>query len=212
MALGNRSGLHTSSDDRVVSLPARVLDDREFVEQVVLGRPAALRELFDRYAPILTQLMVRMLGPGTDVDDLVQESLLIVIRRADTVRDPSAFRSFVYSVGVRVARNEARKLAIRKKWLPWLKDSLQRTTEAHDIVSSDVLRRVYATLDQLSTDLRVAFVLRFVEERELTEAARATGCSLATFKRRVQRARERFDLLAARDPALAEWLAKGAER
>jgi RNA polymerase sigma-70 factor (ECF subfamily) len=117
----------------------------------------------------------------------------------------------VYSVAVRVVRNEIRRRAIRKM-LPWA--SVSATAVAvppHDAVAADVLRHVYRALDRLSADLRVAFVLRFVEGHELAEAATLAGCSLATFKRRIRRAQERFERIAATDATLSEWFERGSE-
>jgi RNA polymerase sigma-70 factor (ECF subfamily) len=162
--------------------------------------------LFDRYAPLVRNVMVRTIGPDADVEDLVQESLFIVVRRAHTIRDPSALRSFVYSVAVRVVRNEVRRRAIRKM-MPWTSvPSSVRGVPPHDAVAADVLRHMYQALDRLNADLRVAFVLRFVEGHELVEAAALAGCSLATFKRRLRRAQDRFERLAAADAALSEWI------
>jgi len=190
----------------VVSLPLAPLEDAELLRQLGEGRPAAFRELFDRYARLLRGLLVRMLGVDSEIDDLVQESLIVVVKRSSTVRDPRAFRSFVYSVGVRVARNELRRRAVRR-WVPWDEDVASvRSVAAHDPVLTQTVRHIYQTLDRLGPDLRVAFVLRFVEGRELTEAAALSGTSLATFKRRLSRATERFELLASRDPVLARWI------
>jgi RNA polymerase sigma-70 factor, ECF subfamily len=199
------------SPDRVVSLPSPEIDEAELLRQIAERRPSAFCELFDRYAPLVRSVMARTIGPNADVDDLVQESLFIVIRRTDTIRDPAALRSFVYSVALRVARNEVRKRAIRRM-LPWTSaPSAALIVPPHDAVAAEVLRHVYAALDRLSADLRVAFVLRFVEGHELAEAASLVGCSLATFKRRVRRAQDRFERIAATDATLTEWLERRDE-
>ena len=62
--------------------------------------------------------------------------------------------------------------------------------------SRETVRRVYAILDRLAADLRIAFTLRFVERHSLAEVAALTGCSLATAKRRISRATQRFAQLS----------------
>jgi RNA polymerase sigma-70 factor (ECF subfamily) len=206
MAAHESSSHRTRNADRVVSLPRPEIDNAELLGQIAEGRPGAFRELFDRYAPLARNVMVRTIGPDADVEDLVQESLLIVVRRAQTIRDPSALRSFVYSVAVRVVRNEVRRREIRKM-MPWTSaPSSVRAVPPHDAVAADVLRHLYQALERLSADLRVAFVLRFVEGHELAEAAALAGCSLATFKRRLRRAQDRFQRVAAADATLSEWI------
>jgi RNA polymerase sigma-70 factor (ECF subfamily) len=71
-----------------------------------------------------------------------------------------------------------------------------------DPVAALEVRRVYALLEQLDEDDRAAFVLRRLDGMELTETADACGVSLATIKRRISRAEERFRALAAADPLL----------
>jgi RNA polymerase sigma-70 factor (ECF subfamily) len=66
--------------------------------------------------------------------------------------------------------------------------------------------RLYAILDRLGSEDRIAFVLRFIEGMELTEVAAALGLSLATTKRRLAHARARVDHHIARDPGLAAYL------
>jgi RNA polymerase sigma-70 factor (ECF subfamily) len=153
--------------------------------------------------------MVRMIGPDADLDDLVQEALLIVVRRHADIRDPAALRSFVYGVAVRVCRNELRKRAIRR-FIPWNDAPVDaRAAPLRDPTLTDAVHRVQQALDKLDAELRIAFVLRFVEGYELAEGAKLAGCSLATYKRRLSRAQKRFHLIASRDPILARWLEEG---
>jgi RNA polymerase sigma-70 factor (ECF subfamily) len=66
--------------------------------------------------------------------------------------------------------------------------------------------RLYAILDKLGREERIAFVLRHIEGMELTEVATALELSLATVKRRLARARARVDHHVARDAGLAAYL------
>jgi RNA polymerase sigma-70 factor (ECF subfamily) len=75
-------------------------------------------------------------------------------------------------------------------------------------VAREGVRRLYRALDRLDAGSRVLFVLRHVEAFELTELARAEGCSLATVKRRLARAEQRFERIASRDPLLRTFLTR----
>jgi RNA polymerase sigma-70 factor (ECF subfamily) len=76
--------------------------------------------------------------------------------------------------------------------------------------AGEALRATYAVLEQLAVDERIAFVLRFIEGMELKEGAVACSVSLATFKRRLARAEERFTELARSSPVLRDWLEGGS--
>ena len=55
------------------------------------------------------------------------------------------------------------------------------------------LAKLDRVLGELDPQLRIAWMLRFVEGWELTEVAAALDVSLATAKRRIKAARERVD-------------------
>ncbi len=187
---------------RVVSLPSAHSDDAELVAHLQEERPAAYAELFDRFAGMVRGALLRTLGSECDLDDLTQDAFLVVVKRCHTLREPSALRSFVYSVAVRTARNELRRRAFRR-WIPLASvPEPELGVHADDGTVGEAVRHTYALLDRLSPDLRIAFVLRRVEGHELAEAARLSGCSLATVKRRLARAERRFEAMARSDPAL----------
>jgi RNA polymerase sigma-70 factor (ECF subfamily) len=54
------------------------------------------------------------------------------------------------------------------------------------------LAKVYAVLDALPSDERVAWSLRHVEGERLERVAELCGCSLATAKRRIAAAHQRI--------------------
>jgi RNA polymerase sigma-70 factor (ECF subfamily) len=70
--------------------------------------------------------------------------------------------------------------------------------------SREAVRSFYAIMDRFPEDERVAFILRFVEEMELSEVAEACGVSLSTARRRIRRAEQRFIKLLPQFPALSE--------
>jgi len=74
----------------------------------------------------------------------------------------------------------------------------------------DATRRVYRVLDTLPEDERIAFALRFIDDMELTDVAEACDVSLATIKRRLDRAEATFVARARKDVVLSGWLEGGA--
>ena len=195
----------------VASLSVGAWDDATLVAGVASGSPVALAALFDRYSGHVRNALTATYGGDLDVDDVTQETFLMVARRCATVRDPTALRSFVVSIAIRLARNEHRKRVLRR----WV--SLGAIPEhchaeaAHDPCATEVVRRIYAALGALGEGSRVVFVLRRVEGYELGEGAVIAGCSLATFKRRLRRAEACFEALCRADPVLRELVAPETE-
>lgn len=197
------SNRESERSERVVSLGRGAMSEAQLVFGLVDRQPRAIAELFDRYADLLRGLLTRTLGSERDVDDLVQETFLTVIRRARDLHTPESLRSFVVSVALRTAKNELRKRAVRR-WVGLDDVAELPLPTVGDAVVRDRVRRVYAALDRLDSSSRLLFVLRYVEGFELTEVAEATQCSLSTVKRRLARVRKRFETMASRDPVLRE--------
>jgi RNA polymerase sigma-70 factor (ECF subfamily) len=74
---------------------------------------------------------------------------------------------------------------------------------------SEALALTYRILNRLPPDERIAFALRHIDGMELLAIAEATSVSLATTKRRLARAQQRFVALANRSEVLREWVEKG---
>jgi len=198
---------------QLVALPRAPVADDELVEELCHQQPAAVTELLARFTDLVRHFLVRTLGNTVDLEDLTQETFLTVIRRIRTLRNPTALRSFVVSVTIRVARNELRKRSIRR--FVGLDETMDVPVSLpHDMAVSEGIRHLYDALGRLDADSRLAFVLRHVEGCELVEAAEACGCSLATIKRRLSRAEKRFSAIVKGDAVLRELFAaeEGRER
>jgi RNA polymerase sigma-70 factor (ECF subfamily) len=153
--------------------------------------PPDLDALFARFAPYVASIGKRLLGRDGEVDDLVQEVFLAALSGLRGLRDPDAARSWLATVAVRNAHRRLR----RRRVLQWLglADEVSPDDLADDTVAPEQrakLARVYALLDRLPPDQRVAWILRHVEGERLDAVARLCGCSLATAKRRITAAHE----------------------
>lgn len=70
----------------------------------------------------------------------------------------------------------------------------------------EAMRRIYAILDGMKPEPRLAFTLRYIEGLSILEVAAALEVSTATAKRRLSQAGERMRLAMQRDPVLAPYL------
>lgn len=190
--------------DNVRALPLRFATEVALVAALVEQHPAAVRVLWDRYATQVRRLLRRTLG-ADEVDDATQEVFLRVLAKISVLREPSKLRSFVVGVTIRVAREIARHRRVRRllSFLP-MSSLPEPAVPPADFASAELQAHLDALLERIDGETREVFVLRFVEEIPATEIADALGCSLATAKRRIKRARERVLAAAERDPALAD--------
>jgi RNA polymerase sigma-70 factor (ECF subfamily) len=184
--------------------------DELLVLSLRAGHPEASTQLFDRYAPHVRRVLVRVMGPDSEILDLVHDVFVTALESVHRLLDPRALRGWLTQIAVFTARARIRR-RVRGRLLRLLPFSELPEVELAppDFDSSEAMRAVYRVLQKLETDQRIAFALRFVAGMELTEVAATCGVSLATIKRRLSRAQERFAELARSEPSLAEWLAVG---
>jgi RNA polymerase sigma-70 factor (ECF subfamily) len=194
---------------QVIDFPVRV-SDAALVAALQAGKIEARKVFFDRNADDIERLLYRILGPDSEIRDLLQEVFLIALSSIGQLREPEALRGWLRGIAVR----RARKCILRRQRWRFIQlfapsDLPEREAPVPSAEVSEALRCTYAVLEQLPPDERVAFALRHVDGLELTAVAHACSVSLATIKRRLARAQRTFVSIAGRYPVLAEWLEGG---
>jgi RNA polymerase sigma-70 factor (ECF subfamily) len=183
-------------------------EDDKFVESLRAGNRSAKTELYRRYAEYIERVLYRVLGWDADIPDVLQEVFLRSIAGISGFRGNfSELKPWLTRIAVFTARGWIRKRTLRK----WLR--VKPPEELPDIPASvaspeevETLRRAYAVIEKLPAKERVPFALRYIAEMDLLEVANACDVSLATVKRRLEKARKRFAQLASNDPYLNEYL------
>lgn len=192
---------------RVLPFPG---DDAALVAAMRAGNASAVAAFHDRHERLVTHLLVRVLGAEPDLADLRHDVFVRALAGLHELKDPAALRSWLTSVTVFTARSHILRRS-RRRWLrflPWTDvPEVPAPAATGEVVGA--LRATYALLERMPADERIVFSLRFIEGFELTEVASACRVSLATVKRRITRAEERFLAMAREHPVLAEWVEGG---
>jgi RNA polymerase sigma-70 factor (ECF subfamily) len=188
-------------------------DDAALVRAAWGGDKQAHIAICRKYKALVRSKIARSVG-GQDVEDHVQEVFLRLFEHLPQLRDPGALRSFIIGITLRVGGTELRRR--RCRW--WLTitptGELPEPPVSRDDGSDvrEVLSRLLAILARLTPHSSQVFELRYVEEKELTDVAKAMKISLATAKRHLARASTCFFAMAEREPALADFVRSGLWR
>lgn len=205
-------------DARMWPVPAHAKEedgeavDGSLVARCLDGEVAAERELFHREFPKVKATLYRILGPNSEIEDLVQETFLEVARSLRSFRGEACLSTWINRLTVRVAIGYFKRKRPPMVALDLVPEHAS-TSEAPDraIVAREGVRRLYKALERLSACNRVAFALHVIEGKKLSEVAQLTGASLIATKIRVHRARRHMELAAAADPILSLFLASDAK-
>jgi len=162
------------------------------LERVRQGDQKAERLFFERFAPDLYALAVRMLMSRPDAEDVVQDTFVVAFEKIDRVRDPQAINSWILRIAVRLVHRRFRRTRLLRK-LGLYSECQIDGYEASACAGADLETRgelalLERALSRLSAGKRVAWTLRYVEGMAIEEVAQACDCSPATVKRRIGRA------------------------
>ena len=147
-------------------------------------------------------MLTRYVAPD-DIPDIVQESFIKAYRSLDSFRGESAFYTWLYRIAVNTAKNHLTSLGRR----PPREDILAEDAESYEVgtqlreadtpenlVLSDELKRVvFETIESLPEELKRAITLRELEGLSYEEIAEEMQCPVGTVRSRIFRAREAID-------------------
>jgi RNA polymerase sigma-70 factor (ECF subfamily) len=180
--------------------------DAALVEAVRRGDPGAELAAWNRFSPAVDRTLRRLIGPGQEHEDLLQEVFLRFFRRVGQLREAGAVRAFLTGIAVHVVRAEiARRTRFRWLHLTPTGDVPEQAVRPVDPEMREAVVRYYRLLDGLGADDRSLYVSRTIEGLTLEETAELHGISVSTAQRRLGRAGKRIALRVRRDPLLASF-------
>jgi RNA polymerase sigma-70 factor (ECF subfamily) len=192
--------------------PGFIGDDRGLVAGLKQGQVAAQAALFDRYSAYVERVLLRVLGPDSELADVLHDTFLQAFASISKLKDPESLRLWLASVAVFTAMACLRKRK-RRSWLK-LRPDAELSHASGPSIDEDAfmaVRCTYQLLAKLPVDERAVFSLRHLEGMALEELAQACRISLSTAKRRLARAEGRFDKLAEGQPMLARFRSVGRQ-
>lgn len=178
------------------------LTDQMLVEKVQNGDQKAFNLLVIRYQHKVASLISRYV-PQSDVPDVSQEAFIKAYRAIGSFRGDSAFYTWLY----RIAVNTAKNYLVAQGRRPPSNDldasdvenfespnALKEISNPENLMLSEELRRVvFHTIESLPEDLRVAITLRELDGLSYEEIAVIMDCPVGTVRSRIFRAREAID-------------------
>jgi RNA polymerase sigma-70 factor (ECF subfamily) len=188
---------------RLLGEASAAATDVALVAALRAGAPGAELAAWNRFAAGVDRTLRRLIGPGPDREDLLQEVFIRFFRRIGTLREPSAVRGFLTGICIHVVHGEILSRR-RRQWLRLtfsgeLPEPVARPTDGD---AREAVARYYRLLDGLSSKDRSLFVSRTIEGLTLEEVAAAHGVSVSTAQRKINRAAKRIAAQVRRDPLL----------
>ena len=177
-------------------------ENAALIQGLRLGSPRAFETLLELYERPVYRFVYRLLRDPGEAPDVTQDVFVKVFRKVGEFRGDCSLKTWIYRIAVREASNQ-RRWFVRHRGgevsteappageapcADWLVD--HRGTPFDFVMRKELGTTIAEALQELDERLRVAVVLRDVEDLRYSEIADTLQISLGTVKSRILRGRE----------------------
>ena len=169
--------------------------DQELISRARSGAPGAFEELYYAWVDRVHRQLYTIVGPDSDLDDLVQQTFIQVYRSLKTYRAEASFGTWLHRVTLNVALVHLRR---RKRWFrPETSEVLLPLPQPRAPATPDEcydhqqkLALLHGALSRIHPKKRIAFLLYEVGGYTLEEIAELVDAPLNTVAARLRAARQ----------------------
>jgi RNA polymerase sigma-70 factor, ECF subfamily len=175
--------------------------------------PLSFDEVYEAHFDFVWRSARRLGVHEGAVDDVVQETFLVVHRRLAEFEGRSSVKTWLFGIVLRVVRDHRRHLRRKEPHsmrpeAPTDPETLTASPEQgpHErAVKTEAVRALHAILDELDDEKRELFILAELEQMTAPEMAEALGVNLNTIYSRLRAARQEFEQAVSRHRARDQW-------
>lgn len=183
--------------------------DTDLVARAQGGDAAALNELLRRHQQDVARIAFRIVGPGADLDDVVQEALIQIARSIGRFERKARFTTWLYRVVTNVAKMHRRAQRARPQLASEQAQAVPRSdalAAAPDELTAREhrMQRLYSLLHELPEKKRLVLLLHDFEGLSAAEIAEVVQAPVMTVRTRLFYARKALYAAIAVDPVLCE--------
>ena len=174
-----------------------VLDDYTLLQRIADGDTPAFEAFYKLYYPRLFRFILRITRQPEAVEELIQETLLLIWKKPDRFNRESKVSTWVFGIAYHEALKSMSKTAQRSSDLDV--DELIETIDdpsanlAQSMENQDWLN---CALDRLSPDQRAVIELTFYHGLSYQDIAKILNCPENTIKTRMFHARKKLQAIA----------------
>lgn len=177
------------------------------------GAVPTFEETYDKHFDFVWRSVRRLGVNEAAVDDVVQETFLVVHRRLAEFEGRSSINTWLFGILIRVARDHRRHVRRKAPHTLHVEASVDPETltaradqSPHEnAMKTEAVQTLHAILDELDDDKREVFILAELEQLTAPEIAEALSLNLNTTYSRLRAARQEFDEAVARTRARDQW-------
>lgn len=183
---------------------AKMLDDEQIVEGLKAQDGQVINQFVHQYSGPLFGVILNYTKDPADAEEILQETLLKVIRKIETFRQESHIWPWMKRIAINNCIMWLRKHRTTREREVQMDDTLPQFGQDGDhsglvmdwpvdpeevMLNSELSSQLYEAVQSLPYDYRVPLVLRDIEGYSIKNIASLLGLKEATTKTRIHRAR-----------------------
>jgi RNA polymerase sigma-70 factor, ECF subfamily len=168
-------------------------EDGQWIARFNEGDSGAFDNIVRKYQHPIERLAFRLLGDSSGLDDVVQDIFLLVFTQLKHFRGESALSTWLTRIAVNKCRSAIRRRRIFDRCLAWLRANVNDSylPSAPDDPAETAVR-VHQAVYRLAEKYRVPIVLRYFENRSISDIAEILQIAPGTVEVRLTRARQKL--------------------
>lgn len=188
------------------------MQDWELFEAWCGGDNAAGEQLVGQYLGILTRFFRNKVNDPDEAADLISETFTACTKNKANVRDPEAFRPFLFATAMNILRGHYRKKVKRERELGDFADVCVGDSDHPRSLTSmaslkEETRLLVRALRRISLDQQIVLELDYVEGLSAAEIGELLGVPRKTIYTRLTRGKERLRVVMtelSEDPKMVQ--------
>ncbi|MDJ0709545.1 MAG: RNA polymerase sigma factor [Woeseiaceae bacterium] len=159
--------------------------DPSLLKAAKAGDPTAMSALLEIVQPDIRRYARYRCSRASAIDDVIQETLIIVNRKMSSVNNLEAFGGWLVRIVTRVCLLPALQLMRATESLVTIDNNIDYSTRSDEDLRIDISKAI----ESLPEQYRSVIVMRDIEELSIGEMAERLGITRAATKSRLHRAR-----------------------
>jgi RNA polymerase sigma-70 factor (ECF subfamily) len=168
--------------------------DAELVLAAQAGDTISLSLVLERHRASMHAVALTILGYRPEAEDVVQDSMLIALRRIGELRDASAVGSWLRAIVRNACRMHLRAAPAETIAEPSIRDLPSHEPSPEELLDRQALRDwIWHALDELSPPLRLTALLRYFSDvSSYEQIAALCGVPVGTVRSRLNQVRRKL--------------------
>ncbi len=170
-----------------------VFEEHRLADGAIAGDADAVQALWHTHRRWVAAILLAHKPRESELDDLLQEVAVQLVRHVHTLKDPAAVRPWLRTIAINLARSAGRHRQVVRKSLPFVareaRSDIEPERAASGAESGEQAKRALEIAQSLPAEYREPLLLRAVRGMSYRQIADVMGVPMTTIETRLARAR-----------------------